>query len=230
MKNCIKCGESKELDDFCRDKRKKDKHTSICKICFNRTAKIKLRTHPELQEYHKIYGKQWYLLNRDKNREKNRASTKKWRTENPERHNKYNQQWAKDHPVIAKEMRLRKTAKKRSTAKGRIDDSLRASIRHSLKPGVKNGRPWEKLVGYTVEQLKKHLEKQFRPGMTWENYGKWHIDHRIPISAFNYEKPEDIDFKQCWMLRNLRPLWAVENIGKLNKIDKPFQPSLAMSI
>lgn len=59
-------------------------------------------------------------------------------------------------------------------------------------------------------------------------YRGWHIDHKIPKSAFNFETPEDIDFKRCWALKNLQPLWAAENIKKHDRVDKPFQPSLAI--
>jgi len=65
--------------------------------------------------------------------------------------------------------------------------------------------------------------------MTWDNYGKWHIDHVIPTSVFNFEKPEDDDFKRCWSLQNLQPLWALDNIKKGNKLEKPFQPKLIFS-
>jgi 5-methylcytosine-specific restriction endonuclease McrA len=62
--------------------------------------------------------------------------------------------------------------------------------------------------------------------MTWKNYGKeWQIDHIIPISAFNFTSFKHIDFKKCWSLRNLRPLWSQENNSKSNKLDKSFQPS-----
>jgi hypothetical protein len=60
----------------------------------------------------------------------------------------------------------------------------------------------------------------------WKNYGEWHVDHKIPQSAFNFETPEDIDFKKCWALKNIQPMWAKENIIKSNRINKPFQPSL----
>jgi hypothetical protein len=63
--------------------------------------------------------------------------------------------------------------------------------------------------------------------MTWENYGDWHIDHKIPVSAFNFSKASDIDFKRCWKLSNLQPLWAAQNVSKGNKLERPFQPSLA---
>jgi len=94
----------------------------------------------------------------------------------------------------------------------------------------KNGKPWESLVGYTLDDLKKHLEKRFAIGMSWDNYGKdgWHIDHRIPKSVFNYERPEHLDFQRCWALENLRPLWAKENLSKNNSLIKDFQPSLLM--
>jgi hypothetical protein len=66
--------------------------------------------------------------------------------------------------------------------------------------------------------------------MSWENYGEWQIDHIIPLAAFNYETPFDMDFQRAWSLSNLQPLWALENMSKGDKLSKPFQPSLALSI
>lgn len=88
----------------------------------------------------------------------------------------------------------------------------------------------EKLVGYTLDDLMIHLEKKFLPGMTWENYGRggWNIDHIIPKSVFNYESTGDVDFKHCWSLKNLQPLWESDNMSKGAKLEKPFQPSLAL--
>jgi hypothetical protein len=65
--------------------------------------------------------------------------------------------------------------------------------------------------------------------MSWDNYGKWHIDHKIPVTAFNFERVDDVDFKRCWSLKNLQPLWALDNIVKGNKVEAPFQPSLSIS-
>jgi uncharacterized protein (DUF2132 family) len=70
-------------------------------------------------------------------------------------------------------------------------------------------------LGYSAEQLKKHLENLFTEGMSWENWGEWHIDHKIPISCFNKNE----DPKVVNSLDNLQPLWAVENIKKSNKIN-----------
>lgn len=91
---------------------------------------------------------------------------------------------------------------------------------------------WRDALGYSMEELKKHLESQFEPGMSWDNHGRngWHIDHIIPISAFNFTSTDDLDFKKCWALSNLRPMWAGDNISKHCKLTKPFQPSLLLAI
>jgi len=107
----------------------------------------------------------------------------------------------------------------------RLNKNISLGIRQSLNGNKKRIR-WEHLTGYTLQQLKNHIEKQFKPYMSWENYGEWHIDHIIPISKFNFTKSNHIDFRKCWSLENLQPLWASENITKSNKLPKPFQPSL----
>ena len=90
-------------------------------------------------------------------------------------------------------------------------------MRKSLN-GIKESKSWETLVNYSLEDLKLHLEKQFTNGMSWENYGEWHIDHILPISSFNIQDYNDEYFQKCWSLENLQPMWAVENIKKSNKI------------
>jgi hypothetical protein len=126
--------------------------------------------------------------------------------------------------------------RKRDRQKERLDNNsgMRVSVNISSAiyrtlNGSKNGGHWETLVDFTLQELKKHLESKFQPEMTWENHGKkgWHIDHVIPKSAFNFKTPNDIDFKKCWCLENLQPMWAKENLRKSDKLEKPFQPSLA---
>lgn len=111
------------------------------------------------------------------------------------------------------------------TIKGKLNRKFSNYIYQSLA-GTKSGRHWADLVGYTVDELKEHLESQFTEGMTWNNYGEWHIDHIIPLSAFHYTLPEDIDFKICWSLDNLQPLWAKDNVVKSNSISHPIQSKL----
>ena len=58
--------------------------------------------------------------------------------------------------------------------------------------------------------------------MNWENQGKWHIDHIIPISLWQFEIHTDREFRQCWALCNLQPLWGKDNLSKNNKIFYPL--------
>ena len=111
---------------------------------------------------------------------------------------------------------------------GKLNNNLSRAIGKTLR-GSKNGTDWYVLVGYNAEKLKKHLEKQFTSELSWDNYGTyWHIDHVVPKAAFNFNRPEDIDFKRCWSLKNLQPLKAAENRHKYDHVDKPFQPSLTI--
>jgi hypothetical protein len=182
-------------------------------------------------EYKRRYGKAYYERNKDdlkkrsieryaENRERNREYAARYKRENPE----ITQAWIENNRDKLRQY----DAKRRSTPKGRIDDGMSSGIRASLAEG-KNGRSWESLVGYTLDELMAHLEARFLPGMSWANYGRhgWHIDHVIPKAAFNYESPEHHDFKRAWALSNLQPLWAKDNIVKSAKLSKPFQPSLA---
>jgi hypothetical protein len=98
----------------------------------------------------------------------------------------------------------------------------------------KNGKSCIKYIGYVFDNLKQHLECLFESWMNWNNYGiynkktwddnnpltwKWQIDHIIPHSTFKYTSMEDQSFKDCWVLSNLRPLSAKQNIlDGINKI------------
>lgn len=109
----------------------------------------------------------------------------------------------------------------------KINTAISSAIRDTLK-GTKNGKQWQILVGYSLQDLIKHLERRFDSKMTWDNYGKkgWHIDHITPLAAFFYTSYDDPDFKRCWALDNLQPLWEKDNLSKNTKIVKPFQPRL----
>lgn len=73
------------------------------------------------------------------------------------------------------------------------------------------------LLGYRLEDLKMHLQKQFTDNMTWASFrdGDIHIDHIKPQSMFNLKDINEI--KECWSLKNLQPLWAKDNLVKSNK-------------
>jgi hypothetical protein len=102
--------------------------------------------------------------------------------------------------------------------------SLMVSLR--IRKSLHNGKHGRKLsvifndLGYTIQDLKRHLEGLFQDGMNWGNYGfdGWHIDHKIPIVHFGYKSLDDDSFKKCWSLDNLQPLWKKDNLLKGRKI------------
>lgn len=175
-------------------------------------------------------GKEKRKLRTEAKRQADIARSKKWHEENKEYSALKVREWHEKNPEIVREVKKRYKKKRLSTAKGKLEANVSRGIRRGLKPGAKGGISTFELLGYSVEDLKSHLEKQFHSGMTWENYGKWHIDHIIPLTAFNYDSPDQLDFKRCWALDNLQPMWGLENMSKNNRLTAPFQPSLHLSM
>jgi len=109
----------------------------------------------------------------------------------------------------------------------RLADNLRSRIGHVLKGNQKSSRTL-KLLGCSVEQLRSHLESQFRRGMTWGNWGAlWHIDHREPCAAFDLSDPRQQ--MRCFHFSNLQPLKIKDNLCKNAKI-VPTQRELLISL
>lgn len=110
-----------------------------------------------------------------------------------------------------------KARARRLTPEGLLNNRMSCAIRRGLLRG-KEGRSWQDMVDYSVDDLRRHLERQFKKGMSWDNFGKWHIDHRVPLSSFRFTTPDDHEFRAAWALTNLQPMWAVDNIRKHNRI------------
>ena len=207
-KRCSKCMEIKPLEEFSPAKHVRDGRRSCCRLCRKLASALYRKANPQ----------------------RVRENDRRWRKEHQERDATSNRRWREANIEKVRMLYRRYGRELRSTPRGKLSRNVSFLIGDSLCNN-KNNRHWEDLVGYTVDILKKHLEKRFKPEMTWENYGAyWHIDHKIPIAAFNFEKPEDLDFRRCWSLKNLQPLESKQNMSKGAKIDKPFQPSLSISI
>jgi len=88
---------------------------------------------------------------------------------------------------------------------------LRNRINRALERNQKAGHLTE-LLGCSVKHLKRHLENRFSEGMSWENHGKWHIDHIKSCCSFDLSKKSEQ--KKCFHYTNLRPLWAKENLSR----------------
>jgi hypothetical protein len=158
------------------------------------------------------YGKEWTKRNPDKARDRNRRHDAK-----PHRKAQRGDYRARQHRYQERnkdKVRARRRAyqaRRRSDPVQRMIDAIRRRMRLVVNGKSKGAF---KEFGYTAAELKQHLESQFRPGMTWENYGlygeNWHIDHKRPVSSFNLPN----ELVACFALSNLQPLWARDNLVK----------------
>ena len=238
-KVCSKCSQEKEICEFRKRKDSKDGLRTECKEC-SYLVWVKYRDINSEKITNK--KKNDYICNREKRldrvkqyreenidivREKDRIRSKEKYKNNPEISQeyynknkesilKYKKTWAKqNHEKIKKQKR--EYIKKRNSNDFifNLKNRMRGRLNHFLTKNnlTKTNKTFE-IVGCTPEFLKEHLEKQFVDGMTWENRGEWHIDHKIPLSS---AKTEEELYKLCHYT-NLQPLWAEENLKKGNKI------------
>lgn len=179
---------------------------------------------------------EWKRNNRDKVNAARKRYTKKYpdkikqenakfRKENPSYRKEYYKQnkdrakeWWKNRTSEQKAAKLKTNAKwKKYQYNTNIAYRLRCiistAIHRSLKKTTKTDT-LKRLLGYSIDKLKEHLEAQFEDWMNWDNLGwtatkekeTWQIDHIIPVNTFNIKKCGDKEFKKCWAISNLRPL------------------------
>lgn len=188
------------------EKRASDTHCMSCTA--ERYAKRKA------EGIHRATSKRYHQENRDvilakmrernkeyyqKNKERIKAQTSAYQKENASARTEYKKAWRKERaakdPVFKMGLVCRRL----------LHRVLGVS-------GQKKSKKTADMLGYTAEQLKSHLEKQFKKGMRWDNYGEWHIDHITPIAVF--ASHGDIEPAKVNCLTNLRPMWAKENMSK----------------
>jgi len=217
QKQCSCCKSLKQIGEFYIDRGLKSGYRAACKDCVKEWQKKYL---PHRREYERIIyhrnlkatrekAREYYKKNKDKIKEypsygkrygnRNKDGLKRWILKNREKLN-YNRRIDRKKPTL------------------HLKDMVSLRIRKSLKNG-KQGIKLNEIftwLGYSISDLKIHLEKQFKEGMNWKNYGfnGWHIHHKIPVNQFNCQNIYDGDFKICWGLNNLQPLWMEEHLKK----------------
>lgn len=220
-KKCIKCGETKSLDSFSKHPKMKDGHIKICKKCNKEKININKPEYTEKQCKQCGITKplsQFYIDLKLHDGHVNKcnickqANNKKYRIENPEIMKKCQR---KSNQKYKKERNRRSKEKRENDPLESLKLILRGRLHKALDRKRVSKRTTE-LLGCSFEEVKNHLEKQFKDGMTWENRGVygWHVDHIIPLSS---AKTEEDAIKLCHYT-NLQPLWWRENIIKSNKI------------
>lgn len=180
MKVCYKCKIEKELNDFSKDKTRKDGFSNRCKKCQRIYI---LENKDTLKKYYKNY----YSI--EENLLKRRA-----------------QQRAR------KLQRLKYQKDKiKNDINFKIARRLRGRLHKVLNGRYKSGSAVNDL-GCTLNYLKKYFDDMFSDGMTWSNYGEWHIDHIRPLCSFDLTDREQ--FLEACNYKNLQPLWAKDNLYK----------------
>lgn len=235
-KVCPRCKTEKLFINFGNRKGKKD---CWCKVCCSEHQKNYTKNNKEkIALRKKLYNERTVEAIRIRN--KNYAALNKSRIQQYQKEvslkNKENKRlYDKEYNLKNKGIRYNKTKENRNKRKQndpiyKFKCNVSKQFYQVLIQGVgKNGTTSKKImesVGYSFDQLRFHIESQFNDGMTWENYGNpkqgkgWHIDHIIPTCAFGFSSYEDEDFKKCWALSNLRPLWAEDNLRKISSDKK----------
>lgn len=211
IKICRDCGKDKPLTEFSREKKTKDGLKSYCKSCMSERSKAYNRKN---REKRLAYSKQYHEDNREALKLKSRQHYAATIEERRAYGRRYRKQYLKQaRTKVATLAREYARMRRRTDPMFRVIANMRSRLRHLLN-GYKSKRTLE-LTGCNREELKAHLEKQFKPGMSWKNYGKWHIDHIIALSKVNVFDESEL-MKVCHFT-NLQPLWAADNIRKSNK-------------
>ncbi|PRA81647.1 HNH endonuclease [Ochrobactrum sp. MYb29] len=243
-KICPQCGVWKPLDQYKKrkiTKKSKSGMNSECKACEKiRNAKYYQENKDRVRERVRVWKadnpekKTIYDASyRERHPDRVKESAKKWLRTDPlarEKKNVYSKKWKRENPEKVKDITKKASQKRLSVPGVRLNNAIGRAMRSALGKGEKAGRRTFDTLGYTKQELMAHLEALFLPGMTWDNYGLhgWHIDHKIPKSLFHFQTTDDFNFKRCWSLENLQPLWATDNRKKHAKYDPPFEPSLAL--
>lgn len=226
----LSCGQIKDESLF-------NKESSLCKDCQKKYKKLYYEQNKlDIKEDQKIY--------RLEHKEEKQAYDKIYYEENKIEIKEYNEQYnilnkdeikdQKKQYNINNKPKVNASKNKWKKAKKETDPcfALRLNVSRAVNKSLhangfsKNGQSIMQYLDYTMEDLKKHLEAQFEPWMSWDNHGqyipnewddnnsstwKWQLDHIIPQSDLPYASMEDKNFKKAWSLDNLRPLSAKQN-------------------
>lgn len=230
FKFCSKCKIEKEYSFFSFRKGTPD---SWCKSCYlvntKRYSKLNkenialrkkeyaLKNKDHIKNYQKEYSKKnkEYIVKKQKEYHLNKKDSKVIYDKNYYSLNKYkkshqNKVWRKN--------------KKQTDPIFRFKCNISKQFWQVLSKNTgKNGQKTLDILnslGYTLNVLKLHLQNKFLEGMSWDNYGKWHLDHIKPVCSFNFSSIQDEEFKLCWRLENLQPLWAIDNLKKISSDKK----------
>lgn len=245
MKVCTKCHISKDITEFNKDSSKKDGLYSSCKECVNLMKRTYYSNNREkcirqsiesanrniektrarkLRYSRSERGKEYSRLYRLENTDKIKENNKKWVRNNIEKVRGYKRKYRENNPEKIKQYnsyneyyKKRKKQRLQNDPLFLLKERIGCLIRNSTKNGYKNSKSTD-ILQISIEEFKTYLENQFEDNMSWNNYGEWHLDHKVPVSlATNKE-----EFYKLNHYSNFRPLWSRDNIVKSDKLLEEF--------
>lgn len=233
-KICSQCDIEKNISEFRLVSLKyPNKFRAACKKCIKLKNKVYDNKEEICENKKKYRDDNRDLINENarksyhENFEKRSESASKSYLKNKDKILKRREVFAQENPGKVKKRNKRSSDKRRKKAENRIHESISSMVSNTIRNSgkSKNNLSISKYLLYSFFELKIHLESQFEPWMNWDNYGRasknkqtWQIDHIIPRINFKYESMDSYNFQKCWALENLRPLSAVENLSKKDKI------------
>lgn len=171
------------------------------------------------KETYKVKAKKWNLMNPERvktrrteyyanNREQRIQHVRIWQVNNRDKKNANCRRYYERN----KEKIIKKAIERvKSTPERMLKAKLRSRVyKLTRSKNFRKNKTFFEYIGCTVEHLVQYLEERFKPGMTWDNHGDWHIDHIIPLASAK-------DIQELYKLNhytNLQPLWAIDNMSK----------------
>jgi len=240
-KKCPKCGITKDKLNFNKHKNRYDFLQSVCKECnknhrslhkktasFNNKVyrdKNKEKISIKNKEYVEINKKEITLYRKNyfhENKERDYLKRKEYTKVNKNKITTYQKDYYNENKKRIIENGKIYSRKYRKTPTGKLISFCRSSLSRILDI-IKQNKNFSlsSNMPYTIKDLKKHLESKFDIFMTWDNYGLWHIDHKIPIIhliKIYKDKPQKELLNIVNSLDNLQPMWAIDNLKKGAKV------------
>ena len=221
VKECSSCKLWKNVELYCKNKNSWDHLRNECNDCL---SEYRIKNKEKKTEYNKQYWLKTQEEQKEKNkiwRENNQEHIKEKQKEYREIHGKEidKKQWEKrkNDEEYKTKFKLYRNKLEQEKRKYDVQFKLKQNISRRIRDlltnfGINKSERTVYYVGCNLQDLRNHLESTFHEGMSWENYGEWHIDHIIPCSSWNLADEKEL--RMCFHYTNLQALWASDNIEK----------------
>ena len=203
-KICTQCKISKPIAEFHKDKYKKDGYCPKCKSCHK-------KYYQDNKESNNTRSQQYYQDNREDIVERRKKHYQDNREDMLKRQKEY---YENNKETILTHQKTYHANRRKTDPLFKLRHNISSLIYMSIKKGgfTKRSKTY-KILGCSFDEFKIHIESQFSEGMSWDNHGEWHFDHKTPVSWGKTE--EEIIALNNYI--NFQPLWAEDNIRKGNR-------------